>query len=254
MDHRKTNPPVLTDADRDSQTRFGVRPVPEGHRKPFPGKPFSGMSVGRKSIPSPRDQTPLTAKIVVWGGVALGMAGVTAATIMATRKLAGLSDDDDRPEHPGRDRSRPYDRTSLAPRFADMDEDDREAMRRRVRDQARRDERDVAARRAAMTRPNPPKKRQRNIADELTHTASGVSAGLDSVTRSLSGAFDGFRGVASQATGLIGEFAFAADQIRSILHGTQRPEKPSPSVRRPDNAPAKPEGSHYKDDPRTHRL
>lgn len=55
------------------------------------------------SRPRPRGRPPaplLSARLIVWGGVALGVAGVTAGTLLATRKLADAIADDASPRHP----------------------------------------------------------------------------------------------------------------------------------------------------------
>ncbi|WEF22900.1 hypothetical protein [Paracoccus sp. S3-43] len=226
-----------TEADRTSQTRFGPRPVPPGHH----------VSQSRRVIPSgrvspdgrPSHPTPSTgAKIALWGGVALGVAGGTAAAIFAIRKIAEAISDDEgpRPSHHARPR-----RNHAAPRFARMDEEEREAMRRRVRDQDREDRQEVARLRAeaARRRPAPaaPRRKKENFAEGLIETSTRLSQGLEGVAKSVALAVESFRGVAGQATGIVQEFAAAADQLRSALRG--------------DN-PSEPHRPH--DDDRTHRL
>ncbi|MFO1163897.1 MAG: hypothetical protein U1E55_01710 [Paracoccus sp. (in: a-proteobacteria)] len=121
-------PPIThTDADTASDTRFGPRPVPEGHRRP------SGPTESRR-IPPHGDVSPdgrhvwprpsATAKWLVWGGTALGVAALTAGTVIAARHVLGLSSGDE---------NRPRARGSVAPRFADLSPEEREAMRQRAR-------------------------------------------------------------------------------------------------------------------------
>lgn len=200
MRRPQTPRPPLTEADRTSQTRFGPRPVPAGHRGPQPRR---------------MDDTSTVAKAVVWAGVALGMAGVTAAAAIAARKLAGT---DDAP--------RAAYRPAAAPRFAHLEEDEREAMRRRVRAQAREDNAHAARLRAKASR-----SRSGNFAKDLTRTATDLSDGLNGVAQSLAGAFQSFRGVSSQATTIVGDFVAAADQLRAILNGAPGPN-PGPVQQR----------------------
>ena len=192
MRRPQTPRPPLTEADRTSQTRFGPRPVPAEHRGPQPRG---------------TDDTSTVAKAVVWAGVALGMAGVTAAAAIVARKLAG-TDDELRPVH----------RHAVAPRFAHLEEEEREAMRRRVRAQARDDSAHAARVRAKASRG-----RNGNFAKDLTRTATDLSQGLNGVAQSLAGAFQSFRGVSSQATTIVGDFVAAADQLRAILNGAPGP-------------------------------
>lgn len=225
----------MTEADRTSQTRFGPRPVPAGHhasqsRRVIPSGRVSPD--GRSSYPAPSTGT----KIALWGGVALGVAGGTAAAIFAIRKIAEAISDNEGPRPPHHAR-----RDHAAPRFARLDEEEREAMRRRVRDQDREDRQEVARLRAeaARRRPAPaaPRRKKENFAESLIETSTRLSQGLEGVAKSMAVAVESFRGVAGQATGIVQEFAGAADQLRSALRG-DNPQEP----RRPH------------DDDRTHRL
>lgn len=225
--------PPLTDADRTSQTRFGPRPVPEGHKTAASvHRRMDAGKAARRVGPEGREPS-MTAKIVVWGGVALGMAGIAAATSLAVRALSGDDRAPERPHHsPYRDGPRP-----VAPRFADLDEEEREAVRRRVRAQARDD-----SRYAAQVRAKAGRGRGGNIAKDLTRTATDLSQGLNGVAQSLVGAFQSFRGVSHQATSIVGDFVAAADQLRAILNGAPGPQ---PGSRTTD--PARP----MRDDDRT---
>lgn len=193
--------PHLTEADRDSQTRFGTRRVPEGHRtaSPYPHRKMVSSRIppsgevspdGRHVWPRPS----LAARIIVWGGVAAGVAGLTAAGVAVGRAIAG----NDRPE----------DRAHVAPRFAQIDEDEREAMRRRVRAQARADAEAAARLRAKASRS------RGTPAQRLTETANEVSTGLNAVVGSVLSAFEAFNTVAGQARGVVEQFTRTADQIR----------------------------------------
>ncbi|RJE79987.1 hypothetical protein [Paracoccus sp. JM45] len=231
--------PELTEADRTSQTRFGPRFVPEGHRTP---SPYPHRKMVSSAVPPSGDVSPdgkeiwpepsLSAKIIVWGGMALGVAGITAASAIAARKLVGS----DQPPAPRRSGPAP-----VAPRFAEMDENEREAVRRRVRAQARKDSLRTARLRAQAGQGRD----KANFAQDLTRTATELTDGLNGVAQSLVTAFDSFRGVSRQATTIVGDFVAAADQLKAMVNGAPGP-KPAPA--RPATPPVKGE------DDRTHRL
>lgn len=206
--------PGLTEADRTSQTRFGPRPVPKGHRT---ASPYAHRKMVSSKIPPSGKVSPdgrhawpqpsTAAKVIVWGGVALGFAGLSAAAVLIGRSLMGSDD-----RAPAADRPAP-----VAPRFAQMEEDEREAMRRRVRAQARLDGQHAARLRAKASQG------RGNVAKDLTRTATDLSSSLSGVAQSLTSAFDSFRGVSRQATTIVGEFVAAADQLRAILNGAPGP-------------------------------
>ena len=176
------------------------------------------------------------ARMVVWGGVLLGVAGLTAGTIMATRKIAALiaDEDDIRPRYhvaPQQGRAP----QTLAPRFATLDDEAREQVRRRARAQARADSRLAAQRRAAAARRrHPPAKA--GLSD-MTRTAGDLIAGVDRLAESLTGAFHGFRGVASQAGTIIGDFARTAEQIRGLMGQNPDPQGDKTGERRENSGP-----------------
>lgn len=220
----------MTEADRTSQTRFGPRPVPKGHRtaSPYPHKPMKSSRIPPSGPVSPDGRSvwpipSLAARIVVWGGVAAAAAAVSAGLVIATRKLT-----EDRPRHA--DAAPRRKSAGLAPRFADLDDDEREEMRRRARAQARADQRRAAGLRAKASR-------GRDAASSLTERATGLSASLNGVTDSLLSAFNGFRSVATQAGEIVAEFGAAAELVRNILQP------------RPPREDARPQ-----EDDRTHRL
>lgn len=220
-----------TDDDRPARGPTISRIIPSAPMSPD----------GRRAYPTPA----LATKIVVWGGIVLGVAGVTAGALLAARKVAGMIADDAPPRRP-RHRARRYEgpnEAALAPRFAGLDEDAQEEMRRRVRAQARADDREAARLRAeAAGRRNP---RRGNFAEDLTRTANELSAGLEGVARSAEAAFASFRNIAGQASGIVDDFVAVADQVRSALHAGD------------DRASGRASGGdapHQPDDPRTHRL
>ena len=206
----------LTEADRTSETRFGPRPVPGGHHKPKGLQARRTIPSGRVS-PDGRSAYPTPAlgtRIAVWGGVAVGVAGGTAAAIFAIRKLAEAISGDSR--------SGRHDRKSMAPRFLEMDEHERDAVRQRVRAQDREDRQEFARLRAQASQNRPrvrPCSQKGNFVEDLIQTSTRLSESLEGVAKSVSVAMDGFRSVARQATEVVSEFAETADQLRAALKG-----------------------------------
>ena len=116
MHHQDDQPPITrTPADETSQTRFGPRPVPEGHRRP-PG-PVESRRIPPHGDVSPDGSHPWPrpsrgAKWLVWGGTGLVAATLTAGTVIAARHLIDLVSDDDGPARP---RGEPAIRTIAMP-------------------------------------------------------------------------------------------------------------------------------------------
>lgn len=197
---RDDDPHRLTEADRDSDTRFGPRPVPKGHRtaSPYPHRPMRSSRIipsapmspdGRSAYPTPA----LSSKIIVWGGVALGVAGLTAGTLLALRKLSG------------------GDTGGLRARPGQQNQASREAVRPTAESLSQRAPRATPH---AARKPSAPS--QRNIAHDLTRTATDLSASLNGVAQSVLGAVGSFRKVAMQAGDIMAEFSHAAEQVRAM--------------------------------------
>ncbi|MFC3627838.1 hypothetical protein ACFOM8_00080 [Paracoccus angustae] len=222
----------LTEADRTSETRFGPRPVPPGHHGPRPSVQARRVIASGKVSPDGRSSFPtpsLGAKIAVWGGIAVGVAGGTAAAVLAVRKIADAVSGDSYASH--------HRRKFQAPRFVEMDEHEREAMRRRVRAQEHADHQEVSRLRAEASQHRPAQKPKAskpkgNFVEDLIHTSTKLSESLEGVAKSLSMAMDGFRSVARQATEVVAEFADTADQLRAALRG----ERPRSAQRDPGDS------------------
>lgn len=222
-----------TEADRTSETRFGPRPVPGGHHIPKATQQSRRVIASGRVSPDGRASYPTPAlgtKITVWGGIALGVAGGTTAAVFAIRKIAKAISDDPQPKH----RYRP----SSAPRFGQMDDDDREAMRRRVRAQDREDRQEYARLRADASQHRSGSKASKaakgNFVDDVIHTSTKLSESLEGVSKSLMTAIESFRGVARQATEIVSEFAATADQLRAALKGGQPLGRPGWGADRDD--------------------
>ncbi|WP_156845246.1 hypothetical protein [Paracoccus zeaxanthinifaciens] len=157
---------------------------------------------------TPRDAAFRGGQALVWGGVALGVAGLTAATVLSVRRLT------ERPEPEG-ETPQPV----LAPRFADLSDEEREAIRRRVRAQAREDYA-AAARERAEAGARRRKRGKGNAAKDLTKTAAELTASLTGVATAVATASKAFRSVSGEAPGVMGDFVAAADQLRSLLNGS----------------------------------
>lgn len=243
-------PPILeTGADTPGDTRFGPRPVPKGHRHP------AGPSESRR-IPPHGDVSPdghrvwprpsPTAKWLVWGGTALAAAAVTVGAVIAARHvLDALSDKDaDRDSRHGGPRS------GLAPRFADLSPDEREAMRRRAQSRDDEDARHLARLRAeaeqarAVERPRR-RPRRASFAQEVETNAASLRSGIESLMMGVTA----FRSVASQASGIMREFDGASGIIGAILG---RKGDGTCTARDKDQAAAEPPMPDLRDDPLTH--
>ncbi|MBU3029233.1 hypothetical protein [Paracoccus marinaquae] len=164
-----------------------------------------------------RPETSPTGQAIIWGGVALGVAGLTAAAMLTARRLAGAGDVS------RLQADRAADDTPQARRFARPEPTPRHAPRER----ARRDPRDAP---------------RRNPAQDLTETADALSGSLNNAVDTFVGAFAAFRGIASQVPWIIDEFSAAADQVRTILNKREAPSD--------DGA----DGASRKDERRMHRL
>ena len=84
--------PPLTEAERISQTRFGARPIPKGHRRPKIDRSDDYRRIPPHGDVSPDGQRiwphPSTAaKLLVWGGTAAAAVAVTAGTALALRRI-----------------------------------------------------------------------------------------------------------------------------------------------------------------------
>ncbi|MBU2959056.1 hypothetical protein Q4511_08845 [Paracoccus sp. 1_MG-2023] len=175
----------------------------------------SGKPAG--PIPGIRDERAFRGgQAAVWGGVALGVAGLTAATIMSVRRLTERPET--RADTPTRHDTTPSEPV-LAPGFAELTAEEREAIRQRVREQAREDYA-AAARERVEASAKRNKRRKSNTAKDLTKTATELTASLTGVATAVAAASKAFRSVSGEAPGIMGEFVAAADQLRSMLNGS----------------------------------
>lgn len=143
---------------------------------------------GKQAWPEPT----LTSKVLVLGGAGIAAAALTAAAILATRKVAGMIAGGD--EHPVARPRRPQPAASRPQGMMSRPGDDRPPMPRRP---------------SAGPRPN--------MAQGLVQQADDITRSLTSVLNTVTGAVAGFRGVAAQASTIIREFGDAADTVRGFL-------------------------------------
>lgn len=254
-DHQRLGAPV----DRAQET---YRPSPYAAQRTLPHGDVSrdGMSA--------EPDSSLTTRLLLWGGAAVAAAAVTAGGVLAVRKVADLVSGGD--DEPDRDADRAADRARnsyyatsrgqgsrgdrpLAPRFADMSEQERDRMRARQRArEAEMDAHSRAVRASAMRdgavrngagrnrdedderrnrgherprrdddyRPSRPRSRaprKLGLLQEVEQTAARLTGGAESLIGSISAAMAGFKQVAGQADDVLRQFHSTADQIRSFI-------------------------------------
>ncbi len=221
-----------TDADETSQTRFGPRPVPEGHRRP--AGPHESRHVppsgdvspdGSRAYPRPSR----LAKWIVLGGTGIAAAALTAGSVYAARHLGDLISGNGTSKPQRRDRPRRHDGAAeTRPRMQNPDADDRARMRRNeARDQrAPPPPRDYSPPKAAP---------RRNLMAEIEDNTATLTQSVDNVMRTLTAAVTGFRQVASQASAIVREFGDAAALVRQVI---------DPKAGGAPSAPLRPRPSH----------
>lgn len=158
---------------------------------------------------------------LILGGVALGVAGLTAAAALAVggpERVSGKS------RQPLRHRNYRPNTEALAPAFAKLPEGEQDAIRLRMRKQAYRD-----GKRAARQRATAAAQRARRAQDEHgpARDANGVALGdrLGGAVQIVAEALSTFQSVSRQAAGLIDEYFVVTDQIDKILKGQRRADQ-----------------------------
>lgn len=205
-------------ADVTSDTPHGPRPVPEGH-----------LDADQVQARRPRPRKSGTSRLLTWGGVGLA----TVAAVMATRAVvdALTADPEDRPQ---RRRARPISarptsarRESLAPRFSDMDEEDRRAVRARARAEfVDYDDRAADVREAALRerreqeralRRRHAKQTRSNFMGDFSHSAVKLATNITTLIAAANAAVDGFQQVSGKTDGIMRDFTQAADRLRGFF-------------------------------------
>lgn len=247
--------------DRIDRSQETYEPSPHASRRIPPSGDVSHD--GKRIYPQPG----LSSRILVWGGIVAAAAAATAGGILAVRTvvdgIAGSDEDDaveaarqrarararngkapklPRNTHAGPKRRGPRPErnaeTHLAPRFAEMDEGEREAVRSRDRDLREADRRRIEQQRQAArtrgTRPRPATAGKLGFLDGLNTSIADVTRSIEAVVGAVTVAVEGFKGVAGQAGGIVKDFHDAADNVKSMLDiapgASKRREKPEVSA------------------------
>ncbi|SFA44078.1 hypothetical protein SAMN04487972_103160 [Paracoccus halophilus] len=235
------HPPVTGGrTDEHGGARYRARPDFAGDSRRIP--PHGDVSPdGSRTWPRPSAQ----AKWLVWGGTALAVAALTAGTVIAGRHLLAALSDESPP---------PRARRAMAPRFADLADEEREAIRQRARARELDDDRRAARLRAEAMRKRRAGRRSGGpgLLQEVETNTASLSNGVDNLMGALASALLGFREVAAQAGSIVRDFGDTADLIRDLADGANRRAVP-PGTARTDPAgdTAEPE---TRDDARLHRL
>lgn len=230
-DHRLP-PPYGRDEqiDRSQET---YQPSPHASRV----TPPSGKVApdGKRAYPQPA----LSSKLLVWGGIGVAAAAVTAGTILGVRAVVDAvsgSDKDDAVEAARRrakarrrhGQPRPMPRNAFSgPRDGALRVARDDGERTAARDEARREERERIERdrrraRAAAQRPG--------FSAQVEDVARTIRNTLGTVTAAI----EGFRSVSGQAGSIMNEFRGAADTVRTMFDSDQaRPANPPRKPRQP---------------------
>ncbi|MDS9467748.1 hypothetical protein RGQ15_09235 [Paracoccus sp. MBLB3053] len=190
----------LTDADVTSETRFGPRPVPKGHRpardrlesRRIP--PHGEVSPdGSRAYPRPSR----LAKWMVLGGTGIAAAALTAGTVLAARQLSDMLGGDGRAKRRPQWPYRPDDAPTPRMHLSEPAEPEPTSQKSTSR---------------------PGRKRPRaSLMDEIEANTATLTHSVDNVMRTVTSAVAGFRAVAAQSSEIVREFGDAADLVRDIL-------------------------------------
>lgn len=220
----------MTHAPRPDPSTALFGPAVDRSQESYRPSPYESRMVPPSGDVSPDGTTAYpapstTAKVLTWGGAGLAAAAVTAGGILAVRKIADMVSGQDRvtaradaAAEAARERVYAESRGQRprTPRFAELSDEDRSAMHRRVRaeiaatEHVREGARDAAQISRAAPRPRRP---ETTLLDDVMR----ASGGLQGLVSSVSMALAGFRAVAQQAEGVVREFHGTADQIRGFL-------------------------------------
>lgn len=254
--------------DRIDRSQETYEPSPHASRYIPPSGDVS--EDGKRIYPQPS----LSSRILVWGGIVAASAAATAGAVLAVRTVvdgvAGTDEDDAVEEARNRARARARKgrppklprnsyagrkRPSLAPRFAALSEDEREAIRERDRERAEADQSEIERQRRRARSGNRP--RRRAPAPRKVGLLAGANQSIADVTETvgaavatIAAAVEGFRSVAGQAGSIMTEFREAADTVKTMFDGIPVPSKPTSadSRRRADGDAA------ARDEERLHQL
>lgn len=263
VDDDRDTPVRTREADRTSYTRFGPRPVPEGHRPHVDRHvgPYESRRIPPSGPVSPDGSRPWPApskngRLLVWSGTAVAAAAVTALAVHLGRRL-GETLQDDTPAPTA------HRKPSAPPRFAELSEDERAALRARARRAARAAQDAVEEEAPRMRRPPAPKIRRRrpkaDFSSEVNQRTRDLSHGVGNVMSSLTAALTGFRAVAGQAGHIMREFNDAASLIGGFMGRTAQAARDAAGKATRETTDAVREaaddvGKKVQEERRTHRL
>lgn len=203
----------LTEAEVTSQTRFGPRPPPKGqvrHRFPLESRhiPPSGDVSPDGSRPWPQPSN--TSRVLVWGGIAIAAAALTAGAVIAGRQVGSMIAGDDSPRPAtGRDHQRELAEAAARGRAEGAEALRREAARRRAAAKA------GEARMKSETRRV--QRRAKGLVEDIAENTHRLNSSVGSLFSSLGAAMTGFRSVAGQSSSILREFSETAQTIRAFL-------------------------------------
>lgn len=198
---------------------------------------------------APRKPRQRASNLLVLGGVGLA----AAATVLAARAVADAltADPEDRPHRLPRAAGP---RESLPPRFADMDEADRRAVRARARaDIADYEDRAAQIREAALrerreqerlARRRHRTKRRQGFFDDFSGNAVKLATNITALIAAANAAVDGLQQVSGRTGGIMRDFTDAADRLRGFFDpGKDAPaDKPTQSQTATQTAEAPAQG------------
>lgn len=238
----------MTNHDDIDPASRNAAPAGDDRRGEAPNSPYESRRIPPSGDVSPDGQRiwprpSLAAKVLVWGGTGIAAAALTAGTILAARRLGeiaggGSHHHEDAPRPQSRAAAAPPVRTAppastahLAPRFADLADEARDAMIARSRHRELEDAlaaaemrakaAEEALRRARIEARSKARHRARpkaqSLLSEVENNTRKIGSSAESTINSLGAALTGFRAVASQAGSIIGDFDNAARLIRGLL-------------------------------------
>ena len=239
----------MTNHDDIDPASRNAAPAGDDRRGEAPNSPYESRRIPPSGDVSPDGQRiwprpSLAAKVLVWGGTGIAAAALTAGTILAARRLGeiaggGSHHREDAPRPQSRAAAAPPVRTAppasspahLAPRFADLADEARDAMIARSRHRELEDAlaaaemrakaAEEALRRARIEARSKARHRARpkaqSLLSEVESNTRKIGSSAESTINSLGAALTGFRAVASQAGSIIGDFDNAARLIRGLL-------------------------------------
>lgn len=247
-----TAPPGEVDRSQETYTPSSRRPrrVPPSGDVSYDG-----------SRPWPRPA--LSSKLLVWGGIGVAAAAASAGAVLGVRAILGRGDDEEEAAlEEARERAR---RRSSGTSSSTGTSTRRSGLLRRSSARPRRPASaqpvppprpagiaDEPVRSERRPRPGPARARSgrgaTGMLDNVNQTIQEMSSGVRTLLDTVNAAMSGFRSVAQQASGVVGEFREAADSIRSAMHSGPDGHRAEPP------AGANPHAPPGMDDARSHRL